>query len=841
VGGAGNDTIKGNDGNDILIGGEGADLLEGGNGVDTYVWNLGDGSDTINDYAYRGDAYGLGGILKLGGISREDIELTRLNNDAVFIMGGSCERITVQGWYASADNQLKQIEFEDGTVWSRAEINALSPTLRGTGEDDTITGFATNDILVGNEGNDTLKGNDGNDILIGGEGADFLEGGNGVDTYVWNLGDGSDTINDYAYRGDAYGLGGTLKLGGVSREDIELTRLNNDAVFVMGGSGEKITVQGWYASADYQLKQIEFADGTVWSRAEINALSPTLRGTDADDTINGYATNDTLVGGGGNDTIKGNDGNDILIGGEGADLLEGGNGVDTYLWNLGDGSDTINDYAYRGDAYGFGGTLKLGEGISLGNMELTRVNNDAVFIIGESGERITVQGWYASADNQLKQIEFEDGTVWSRAEINALSPTLRGTDGDDTINGYATNDTLVGGGGNDTLKGSDGNDILIGGEGADLLEGGNGVDTYVWNLGDGLDTIYDYAYRGDAYGLGGILKFGEGVSLDNMELTRSNNDAVFVVGESGERVSVKDWYASGDYQLKQIEFADGTTWTRAQINATSPVLRGTDGDDAINGYATNDTLVGGAGNDTIKGGDGNDILVGGGGADSLEGGNGVDSYIWNLGDGDDKINDYVYRADAYGLGGVLKLGEGVSLGNMELTRVNNDAVFIIGESGERITVQGWYTSGDYQLKQIEFADGTTWARAQINATSPVIRGTDGNETVTGTASNDILIGGAGSDRLEGGAGNDIYKWNLGDGNDLIVDNSGTNLLELGEGINPMDIALARLGNDAVFTVGGTGEQISVYNWYANANYQLSSVQFKDGTVWNRTDINNSAV
>jgi Ca2+-binding RTX toxin-like protein len=125
--------------------------------------------------------------------------------------------------------------------------------------------------------------------------------------------------------------------------------------------------------------------------------------------------------------------------------------------------------------------------------------------------------------------------------------------------------------------------------------------------------------------------------------------------------------------------------------------------------------------------------------------------------------------------------------------------------------------------------------------SPVLRGTDGNDTITGYSTDDILLGGLGNDRLEGGAGNDVYKWNLGDGNDLIVDNSGTNLLELGDGINPMDIALARLGNDAVFTVGNTGEQISVYNWYANANYQLSSVQFKDGTVWNRTDINNSGV
>ena len=53
-----------------------------------------------------------------------------------------------------------------------------------------------NDILGGNEINNTLFGNAGDDLLIGRGGNDVLRGGDGADTYVWNLGDGRDTIVD---------------------------------------------------------------------------------------------------------------------------------------------------------------------------------------------------------------------------------------------------------------------------------------------------------------------------------------------------------------------------------------------------------------------------------------------------------------------------------------------------------------------------------------------------------------------------------------------------------------------------------------------------------------------
>jgi Ca2+-binding RTX toxin-like protein len=61
----------------------------------------------------------------------------------------------------------------------------------------------------------------------------------------------------------------------------------------------------------------------------------------------------------------------------------------------------------------------------------------------------------------------------------------------DTI--YAGNgfDFVDGGAGGDYLFGQDGNDVLRGGKDTDLIYGGAGDDTYVFNRGDGADTVFD--------------------------------------------------------------------------------------------------------------------------------------------------------------------------------------------------------------------------------------------------------------------------------------------------------------------------------------------------------------
>jgi len=68
---------------------------------------------------------------------------------------------------------------------------------------DVISGGEYRDVILGNKGNDQLSGSAGHDILMGGKnndrlsggtGNDRLDGGGGADTFIFNRGDGYDTI-----------------------------------------------------------------------------------------------------------------------------------------------------------------------------------------------------------------------------------------------------------------------------------------------------------------------------------------------------------------------------------------------------------------------------------------------------------------------------------------------------------------------------------------------------------------------------------------------------------------------------------------------------------------------
>src|SRR5262249_54833480 len=58
-----------------------------------------------------------------------------------------------------------------------------------------------------------------------------------------------------------------------------------------------------------------------------------------------------------------------------------------------------------------------------------------------------------------------------------------------TIDGGAGNDTLTGGGGGDLLLGGEGDELVNGGRRNDVAFLGAGDDTFVWNPGDGSDTV----------------------------------------------------------------------------------------------------------------------------------------------------------------------------------------------------------------------------------------------------------------------------------------------------------------------------------------------------------------
>ncbi|HHW4681487.1 MAG TPA: calcium-binding protein, partial [Xylella taiwanensis] len=214
--------------------------------------------------------------------------------------------------------------------------------------------------------------------------------------------------------------------------------------------------------------------------------------------------------------------------GAGDDTLYGSDASDTYLFNLGDGHDTLVDQ-------GGTDTIVFGTGIAASDIRGWLQGQDVVLDLGNSHDSIRFKNRVNSdggrdARTDIEQITFADGTVWTGKTLNDMALTTQGTSGHDTLNGWEGRDTMLGGDGDDTLYGRGGDDVLLGGNGNDLLDGGAGnnrldggagndvlkvsaydssdnvliggtgddtlygsifADTYLFNKGDGHDTIVE--------------------------------------------------------------------------------------------------------------------------------------------------------------------------------------------------------------------------------------------------------------------------------------------------------------------------------------------------------------
>jgi Ca2+-binding RTX toxin-like protein len=408
-------------------------------------------------------------------------------------------------------------------------------------------GTAEDERLVGTFKDDTLRGGFGDDILIG------LEGN---DAYVWNFGYENDTIIDSAGE-DVLILGNDkyerpITPGDVSPDVAGATSM--DLVFRMSDGGS-VTVRDWFAGEANQLVSVTFTDGTVWTGEWINSLFEETEPL----MIEGTIRNDVLSGDKGNDTISAKAGNDTLYGGWGDDRLEGGVGDDAFIYESGDGRDTIFDNIGSN-------VLILGEGISPDRVKFTRSGGnflDAVFILPNRGS-VTVEGWFNSLGTyQLSEIRFHDGTVWTKEYINNLKAVFEGTDGNDNMSGSPGGDIMYGHDGDDTINGQAGDDTLIGGEGDDYLQGWSGNDTYIWDVWDGNDSIYSQ-FGGD-----NALELGKGVDPVELSFSKVSNDLVIRLNDaSNATLTLKAWYSGSEglYQLSRIVFAEGTVWTKADIN-----------------------------------------------------------------------------------------------------------------------------------------------------------------------------------------------------------------------------------------------------------------------------------
>jgi serralysin len=150
-----------------------------------------------------------------------------------------------------------------------------------------------------------------------------------------------------------------------------------------------------------------------------------LEGNAGDDTLNGGAGYDVLLGGAGFDSyiidaamnkLRGDEGNDTYDGGGGDDtsIDTSKSSSDTYRWGIGMGSDTIAD---SGGAFD---RVDLFAGITASQLQFTRSGNNLQLGVQGKTEKLLVQNWYASSENQIESFRLSDGSAILAAQVNSL-------------------------------------------------------------------------------------------------------------------------------------------------------------------------------------------------------------------------------------------------------------------------------------------------------------------------------------------------------------------------------------------------------------------------------------
>lgn len=539
-----------------------------------------------------------------------------------------------------------------------------------------------------------------------------------------------------------------------------------------------------------------------------DAGSNYIDGQGGDDTINSGAGNDLVFGGAGNDMIYDIAGDDKLDGGEGDDTIIDLSGNDTI--NGGDGNDRIIDHT--------------GNDVLLGGS-----GND--YILDMAGDDFIDGG-----DGDDTIIDYGTGTN-----------ILFGGAGNDSITfSHLANNTIDGGSGNDIIKvdayagaGNTSVNTLAGGTGNDSLSSGVGTDTYLFNLGDGQDVISDIdrgsyqTSRGKtkytSYGRLDTLQFGEGITKQNVQVSRTGNDLVLKINNpenavNADQVTIADWFTSSIYNIEKIAFADQTTWTDSDFRAMTINQIGSENNDHLSGWLAQDHIVGNAGNDFISDASG--------GNDYLDGGDGNDEIIDNL--GDDQL-----------FGGA---------GNDVITDLTGSDTIFGGDGNDIITDAG------YGVNQIDAGGGNDKITFSQSANNTIRAGT-GDDIVSigantldaASYSNQIWLG-QGNDRVLSGAGSDTYFYQRGDGHDEITDADvasyttsrgktryasygKTDRLVFGENIIADNLSFSKIGHDLVIhldTAGNT-DSITIKNW-TDVRYRLEEIQFSNGQKLNQTQI-----
>ena len=545
-GGAGNDTLVGDNGPNAMDGGDGSDLLLGGNLGNLLFGDVGNGSDIGNDTLVGGV-----GIDYLQGAGGNDVLFAdastalaagfwtqaqatagahhvQLNPPTNPLAGDPFQLFKrLQAQDEAVSNQIDSLEQlkqttgltpdQQSQLTDLLNVNALLLQERQEVDHllgasvlvDSLFGGAGNDTLYGSAGADWLSGDAGNDTLDYSGGNDTLAGGNGVNTVMFQGTAGNDTINlQHAVTG--------------GRDVVNVTIDGKVVPWVVQPDIQAIGVQGLAGS-----------DAISVNFGSWGGMNVYLDGGDGNDTIN----------------VSGLQGSATVLGGAGSDVLIASPKASRQTY---DGGTGTNRLILRDSTPNSQVVLSQGKLAIDGPVFSTPTSNIQVFEVDGGPGNDTF-----ATDGSIPSVILVGGTG-----TNAL--TIRGDDKGDilhlsqsgstvTVSGSMsvtatrmTWVTVVGGAGDDTLDATKMTMgvTLDGGAGYNMLYGGAGGDTLVLEpgsvttLADGGGGTNQVVYRAAAADQVVVMATNLEVNGQLMSELGLNHIASYDVQTGGAAVSV---------------------------------------------------------------------------------------------------------------------------------------------------------------------------------------------------------------------------------------------------------------------------------------------------------------
>lgn len=902
--------ITGGAGNDILSaplntypqttfdGGTGDDVFDLQRGDGKFIYNLGDGDDVVvgmNQYLPSS-----GGISFGPGITRSDITIAALGDQADTVNGRYADNpganansliVSIAGGgsltFVTGPDAITDITFADGSVMTAQEVAeayvaseiALGlSSLMMPGVLGEITGVATASVLVGSKRAER-------NVFHSGPSDETFIGQDTYDEYYIGQSPHSYTIlngTPYLYQSMPAEWYSTLYLGtGITPDDLVLsgTEVINGIVnrrnikISIPGENETIELVGQNVPSGYWIPyngeakyhkvavgSIQFADGTIWSQADIrarayrdeivtaiSAFAPGVEvktGTIArpSTTFDDYAQND------------------ILSSSSGATVLAGGWGSNTYNIAAGDGNTIIAndiDPAWEDHYSGPGqdhNQVNFGPGIESDDVTVSQSadGRDLILTVGSTGQTVTLHDQLiAYVDSMLSGIvstvHFDDGTSWTVSDLFEMSVATAISSGASIIYGASNlggltitagsgDVTLDSNGASATLIAGDGNDILIGDSSQTTFQIGASEHQYVVRVKEWGEEDYNPQYQDEDVVLTGISADDVTVSTD----TGGTNVILSIVG-STETITLEGaavirtphlnesgWFYDGPAIPKfTVHFDDGTEWTQDDL-FTKALFTGRPGLTTLQGS--------GLGNTFDPNGYAHQVI---------DTGTLADTVVYKRGYGAVSLDLTVQAPpddpESPLSNGIIAFGAGITIADLEMRADASGALIIDLGDGDEITIENGMNiihplHGYHGIKTLQFADGTSLYLP--NSMNLVDRNALFNATIYGTAQAEQIDCLAG--KIVGGGGADeIYYASNGSVTINEVEASGTPTSKLHlQWVTPDQVSVSVTQNGDVILTIGWADIIKLTGQLSTSTSSkgVSEIIFDNGTIWDNTTL-----